>query len=236
MERKKRNHDKTTVSPGWRPRYSGVGGNGLKMLLISNGVLLMTLGTSGLLALLRVLWMALRTPVQPAPRPHILVLGVKLRHCSLRQDYRRRLARAEALLRQGCGETLVLLGGKTSRGCDSEAAAGQMYLQQRGVDREAMLLEERSRHTLENLRYTRELLGAGQDSIIITNRYHLARTGALATGLGLPHVLCAAEERLLPTPLTLLKLLLEAYYLHWYYSGAWWARMVGDRASLERIS
>lgn len=217
------------------PRLSGVGGNGVKMLLVSNGVLLATLGLSGLLALLRVVSVALRTPAQPSPRSHLLVLGVKLKRGGLREDYRRRLERAAALQQQGAGETIVLLGGKTSRHCASEAATGRQYLLQQGVAAEAIVLEERSRHTLENLRNTRELLGGGLDTIIITNRYHLARTGALARGLSMPHVLCAAEERLAVSPTLLLKLLLEAYYLHWYYSGAVWARLVRDHASLARI-
>jgi uncharacterized SAM-binding protein YcdF (DUF218 family) len=218
------------------PRLSGVGGNGLKMLLISNVVLLATVGTTLLPALLRVLWVALKTPVAPEARDHILVLGVKLKACRLRQDYLQRLERARVLLQDGGGRCIVLLGGHTSRHCSSEAAAGRDFLLLNGVAAEAIQLEERSRHTLENLRCVREQLGEGMDSIILTNRYHLARTAALAKGLSLRYVLCAAEERLSPHPLMLLKLLLEAYYLHWYYSGAVWARLVKDRESLERIS
>lgn len=218
------------------PRLSGVGGNGFKMLLISNLVLLATLGATLVPAFLRVLWLALKTPAVPQARDHILVLGVKLKACRPRQDYRLRLKRAHQLLRAGIGRNIVLLGGCTAPGCCSEAQAGFEYLRQGGVAAEAIQLEERSRHTLENLRCIREQLGEGVDSIILTNRYHLARTAALANGLSLKYVLCAAEERLTPHPLMLFKLMLEAYYLHWYYSGAVWARMVQDRASLARIS
>lgn len=206
------------------------------MLLISNVVLSVTLGVSGLLSLLRVVWVALHTPTEVEPCRHILVLGVKLRDCQLCEDYCHRLLRAAQLLQDERGEQLLLLGGETSRHCHSEAMAGAQFLQQRGIAPDRLLLEEGSRHTLENLRNIRPTLQPGEASTIVTNRYHLARTGAMATGLSLPHRLCAAELRLVPTPTTLLKLLLEAYYLHWYYSGAWWARLIGDKTSLAHIS
>lgn len=218
------------------PRLSGVGGNGFKMLLISNVVLLGSLGTSLLPALLRVLWVAVKTPAASEPREHILVLGVKLKAGALRRDFQQRLDRARILLQGGCGRQIVLLGGQTSRHCCSEAEAGENYLRQKGVPAGDIQLEQRSRHTLENLRCVRDQLGEEMDCVILTNRYHLARTAALADGLSLKYVLCAAEERLAAHPPVLLKLLLEAYYLHWYYSGRWWARLVQDHASLDRIS
>ena len=218
------------------PRLSGVGGNGFKMLLISNAVLFASMGATLLPALARVFWVAARTPCAPAAREHILVLGVKLRACGLREDYRQRLARARTLLQENHGRSIVLLGGYTSSNCCSEAQAGRDYLVRNGVGERHIQLEERSRHTLENLRCVREQLGEKMDSIILTNRYHLARTAALADGLSLKYVLCAAEERLSLHPPVLFKLVLEAYYLHWYYSGAIWARLVRDRDSLARIS
>lgn len=205
------------------------------MLFISNAALLLTLGATLLPAVIRVVWLALRTPTSPEPRERVLVLGVKLKACQPRCDYRQRLERAQALLQSGDCRNLVVLGGQTLPGCCSEAAAGRDYLLQRGVAAEAIYLEERSRHTLENLRCVREQLGEMLDCIIVTNRYHLARTAALADGLSMKYVLCAAEERLSAHPQVLLKLLLEAYYLHWYYSGALWARLVQDHASLARI-
>lgn len=216
-------------------RLSSVGGNGFKMLLISNALLLITLGATLLPALMRVVWVAVKTPVMTDRREQILVLGVKLKACLVRRDYQQRLERAQALLQAGRGGQVVLLGGRTSRHCCSEAEAGREFLLHHGVADQAIQLEERSRHTLENLRCVREQLGDEMDSILVTNRYHLARTAALADGLSLKYVLCAAEDRLSVHPRTLLKLLLEAWYLHWYYCGALWARLVQDHASLARI-
>ncbi len=72
--------------------------------------------------------------------------------------------------------------------------------------------------------------------MLVTSRYHLARSQALARGLNLQPVLCAAEERLRLNPLTLWRLGLEAWYLHWYEVGKTWSRWTGNRHSLARIT
>jgi uncharacterized SAM-binding protein YcdF (DUF218 family) len=99
-----------------------------------------------------------------------------------------------------------------------------------------VVIEERSRHTLENLQQVRALLGEECDCAIITSRTHLARTAAMAKGMGLAHQLCAAEASLRLTPQTLTRLFAEGFMLQWYYTGRYWARLVGDRDSLKRIS
>ena len=72
--------------------------------------------------------------------------------------------------------------------------------------------------------------------VLVSRRYHLARAQALARGLGLQPVLCAAEERLGRDPWTCWRLVLEAYYLHWYAVGKTWSRWTGNRHSLARIT
>lgn len=221
-----------------QPAYTysfGLGANGLKMLIIS---LLVILGSAGL-SLLAVFWytrrMAHQTPATASGQGPLLVLGVKLQDCRPVADFRLRLRRASSLLQQGHPGPVYILGGETSPGCGSEAACGRDFLLAEGVDTSLLHLEDRSRHTLENLRFIRAMLD-GREAVVITNRYHLARTGALAKGLGMPHRLCAAEDRWQPGLRNGAKLLREAFFLHWYYSGAIWARLVADRASLERIS
>ncbi len=72
--------------------------------------------------------------------------------------------------------------------------------------------------------------------MLVTSRYHLARSETLARGLDLRPVLCAAEERLRHDPLTFWRLGLEAYYLHSYAAGKTWSRWTGNRHSLARIT
>ena len=70
----------------------------------------------------------------------------------------------------------------------------------------------------------------------MTSRFHVARASLMARHLGLPHLLCAAEDRLRPTPSAALRLLREALFLHWYVVGRGFARLTGNRAMLARIS
>ncbi len=82
---------------------------------------------------------------------------------------------------------LVTSGGKGSDEAVSEAAAMARYLVERGLPAEALLLEDRSTTTRENLRYTRELLdarGVTGPMVLVTSNFHILRTAILARRLG----------------------------------------------------
>jgi uncharacterized SAM-binding protein YcdF (DUF218 family) len=130
-----------------------------------------------------------------------------------------------------------LLGGRTGSNSESEARAGGRFLRQAGLDISAIHLEERSQNTLENLRAAREMFRqhGWRHAAFVSNRYHLARLRALATGLGFNYSLCAAEGRLILSFRTLMNLCREAYFLHWYHVGEHWALITGSRTSLARI-
>lgn len=214
---------------------AAVGADGFKMLFISTLLILGSGGFSLLWILRRVLVTGRAAPCKTAALATVLVPGVRLRDGEVGMDFRLRLERALALHAAGAG-TLVLLGGITGRSGVSEAAKGAEYLAARGVPPAVMRLEEGSRHTLENLRHARELLGTASAVTIVSNRYHLARLGVMAEGLGLAHSLCAAEPQWRWSAAVTGRLLLEAFYVHWYLTGRHWARLVRDRASEARIS
>jgi len=206
------------------------------MLLIS---LLAIVGSGGL-SLLAVQWrvwrMAATTRTSAPQCRQLLVLGLQLQNGQCSKGFRRRLRRAASLLEHGRGETVHILGGVTSPGAPSEAAAGRDFLLGEGCEPERLFLEESSRHTLENLQQIRRLLGDELDCTLITSRYHLARTAAMARGMGLETHLCAAEDSFRLTPQSVFRLVSEGFLLHWYYSGFFWAKLVRDHKSLERIS
>jgi uncharacterized SAM-binding protein YcdF (DUF218 family) len=149
----------------------------------------------------------------------VVVFGVRLdRAGNPGPDYQSRLRRA--LLLRG-ERPLMILGGATGRDSISEAAAGRFWLAENGWKGKLVVLEDRSRNTLENLHYVREAMRRYGYILpaLVTSRYHLARSGALAAGLGIPHELCAAEERHGFGPRIIAKSLFEAVILHWYYVG-----------------
>ncbi|PKM42532.1 MAG: hypothetical protein CVV05_18375 [Gammaproteobacteria bacterium HGW-Gammaproteobacteria-1] len=214
---------------------SAVGAGGFKMLFISTLVITLTGGISLLPVLRSVIRVGRDTASHPADVRVVLVPGVRLRRGEIGADFQCRLERALALRADGAAQ-LVLLGGVTGTADISEAAKGYEYLRGRGIADSAMQLEERSRHTLENLRHARALLGMDTPVTIVSNRYHLARLGIMATGLGMPHRLCAAEADWRWSPALAGHLLREAFYVHWYLTGSRWARLTRDRASQARIS
>jgi uncharacterized SAM-binding protein YcdF (DUF218 family) len=203
----------------------------LFVLLISLAVMPLTLGLFYWALLARVVHKAATaSPISPERGATFLVFGKKLRRGEPDLEYRARLDR---LLQ--CGfRSAVLMGGQTG-GAVSEAQAGCDYLLARGQDRRAMHLETDSQNTLENLKNARQLLGR-QSIVIISNRYHLARCSALAASLGIEHRLCAAENSFRCNPGNLLKCLLETFYLHWFYSGKYWALLTGNRRMLDKLS
>jgi uncharacterized SAM-binding protein YcdF (DUF218 family) len=169
----------------------------------------------------------------------LLVLGIRLRRdMQPAPDFTARLERAYRLCCEDPERRLLVLGGLGSGAAISEAACGRDYLLARGLSEERVLVEEASRHTLENLRNARELLKKHGSArfVLITSRYHLMRSEAIAKGLGMKPQLCGAEDRFVFSLSHLPRLLIEAYHVHWYKVGSFWAHFTGSRKSLARTS
>ena len=219
-------------------RSRGLGLDGLAMLVLSTLIIVATVGLSWLWQLLRVYRIARFTPSTAVPCGLIVVLGSRLRNDAISQDYAKRLRKARELYEQGCSRQILILGGKTGNSRNSEADQGRRFLSAQGVPEHSILIEDTSLHTLENLRHARATLNDPSTSpfAMITSRYHLARSQWLAVGLNLQPVLCAAEERLSCDTATVLRLIQEAYYLHWYVVGKAWSQWTGNKKSLGKIT
>ena len=167
----------------------------------------------------------------------LVLFGKQLHNDAIDRDYRQRLQRACQIYHKHPAIQIQVLGGTTPGNHLSESAAGRNFMLAAGIPEHAIAIEEQSRHTLENLSHARSLWS--QDATppaLLSNRYHLARISTLACGMGLPHSLCAAESQLNLSSRIALKLLLEAYYLHWYWVGRQWSILTHNRNSLTRIS
>lgn len=218
-------------------RLRVLGRGAVTTLLLSAGIMVLSLGITWCWALGRVWYVALRTPARAAPCDALLVLGLQLRDGAVTESYSRRLERARGLFMAGCAPRIVLLGGRAEHGAGvSEAAAGRDYLIHKGVPARNLMLEDRSRNTLENLRHGRALLATGDRVTVISSRAHLARCQALAAVLGLDYQLCAAESRWTWDTSSLSALVKESLHLHWYYTGRWWARITADPELLSKTS
>ncbi|HME27836.1 MAG TPA: YdcF family protein [Acetobacteraceae bacterium] len=216
-----------------------IGPGGFAMLALSAVLMLLSLGASLLLAFGHVLWIALRTPCSAPPARRIVVLGTLLDKADEpTKFYRARLDRAWALWQQAQTSEIVILGGSTSPGARSEADAGAAYLRAGGVPADRIRTEDRSRHTLENLLQYRERFPShtADQPLLVTSRFHLARSSLLAAGLGIAHTLCAAEDGRLAVLRDLPRMLNEALLIHWYATGRSFARLTGNKHVAARIS
>ncbi len=166
-----------------------------------------------------------------------IVLGKRLRGGKPDRDYAWRLRRSLSLLRRHPDLVVVLSGGRN--GCPgepSEAEAGRDWLLRRMPEAAARLsIEVRSADTVDNLRQARGLLPPGP-VVLVSNRYHLARCRLLAGHLGLDVHLCAAEPALRIDRRTPAKIVLEAGYYTLFVVGRSWARLIGHRRMLDRVS
>jgi len=215
-----------------------VGRDGAASLALACMTALLTCGASLVLAWLHVARIAWRTGTAPArgSGARIVVLGHKLERGRPGPAFIQRLARAAALARDGAAP-VILLGGRTSRDAPSEAEAGRDWLLAAGVDARRIALEAQSRHTLENLRnYRAHFPPALGPDLLVTSRVHMARASLMASGLGLPHMPCAAEESWRPGGAELAQFLFEGFLVHWYVVGRFFARIAHRRAWLARIS
>ena len=167
------------------------------------------------------------------------VFGKRLVAGAADNEYRLRLEKALQLIREQPERLVLLLGGASSAGATSEAKCGLLYLQQHDLPEQCNIrLEEQSKNTLDNLRNARHMLQREQigQVALISNRYHLARCRLIANSLKIEHTLCAAESTWAFNPATLLKLLIEAAYIHWFVVGKNWARLIGNTRMLGRVT
>lgn len=205
--------------------------------LLSNLLLLTSGGVWLIYFLLKVVITAKNAPTHAVPGSRLLVFGHRLNAGGEPStDYRQRLNRA-ALCLQRYGNKVLLLGGVTRPGTHSEARAGWLYLRQAGAAMEQVATEDSSQNTLENLRKALPFLSETRTDavVLLSNRYHLARVLTFARTMGIEASSCAAEDKF-PRGLRDCWLYLrEAYYLHWYVTGQYWAKLTGNQRMLDRL-
>jgi uncharacterized SAM-binding protein YcdF (DUF218 family) len=177
----------------------------------------------------------------------VLVFGKHSPRGEIDRDFAARVERAALLWRERPPRTLVLLGGGPP-GVASEAEVARAALWARGVATDAPLrLENGSRDTLQNLRNARQLLSPPRRTeppspaaptrvTLLSSRYHLARCALFARQLGFDWELCAAESRLRWSPGMLWRIAGEAAYVCCADLGTRWARLIGSRRMLARVT
>jgi uncharacterized SAM-binding protein YcdF (DUF218 family) len=121
----------------------------------------------------------------------IVVLGAAQYDGRPSAIYEARLEHAVALWRDGVAPLLVFTGGKEEGDRFTEGGSGARWASQRGVPTAAVLTEERSRTTYQNLAGARQALerrnpGAGRHRIVVvSDPFHMFRAVKQAADLGM---------------------------------------------------
>ena len=138
------------------------------------------------------------------PSDVIVVLGSGLRRDnSPGPALYRRAIKAADLYAQGIAPSIICTGGIAANRTRSEADACAEILVDQGVPASAIVLEERSRSTIENALFTRDIMAerGWNTAVVVSDGYHLLRASWIFGDLGLNVVTSPAETD--PPPYTL---------------------------------
>lgn len=138
----------------------------------------------------------------------MVILGCQVKNNGPSQLLRDRLDEALNYLDDHPDLTVVVSGGQGPDEPSTEARAMADYLMEKGVEENQILLEDQSHNTVQNFRYTAQLLEEqGYDLentqvLVVSNGFHLTRARMLAERTGFEEVsTLAAPSSHLPSRL-----------------------------------
>lgn len=138
----------------------------------------------------------------------MVILGCQVKNDGPSQLLRDRLDEALSYLGDHPDLTVVVSGGQGPDEPSTEARAMADYLMEEGVEEDQILLEDQSHNTVQNFRYTAQLLEEqGYDLentqvLVVSNGFHLTRARMLAERTGFEEVsTLAAPSSHLPSRL-----------------------------------
>ena len=119
---------------------------------------------------------------EAAPADCIIVLGAGTNGKAPNPVFKERLNHAVTLYHEGYADLILLTGGYSPGNDRSDAAIAGQYLLELGIPEDAILLEERSTVTQENLQFAREIMEEENLStcILISDPLHMKRSMLMA--------------------------------------------------------
>ncbi len=132
--------------------------------------------------------------------PFMIVLGARVRGETPTRALRRRIEKAYEYLEKNENTIAILSGGKGEGELISEASCIQKVLLEKGIAQNRLILEEKSKTTKENIRFSKKWIKDKKEPIlIVTSDFHVWRGRILAAENGFRSVygLGAKSEPLL---------------------------------------
>ena len=149
-----------------------------------------------------------------AEADYLIVLGCQVRGTVPSRMLRQRLDAALDYLNAHPDATAIVSGGMGPGEDITEAECMYTYLTAAGIDPSRILQEAQATSTMENLRFSLELMAPGSTAAIVSNEFHLYRAGQMAQKLGLDAALVPASTEL---PILLASYSLREIFAVWKF-------------------
>ena len=149
-----------------------------------------------------------------AEADYLIVLGCQVRGTVPSRMLRQRLDAALDYLNAHPDATAIVSGGMGPGEDITEAECMYTYLTSASIDPTRIILEDRATSTMENLRFSLELMEPNSTAAIVSNEFHLYRAGQMAQKLGLEATLVPASTEY---PILLASYFLREIFAVWKY-------------------
>lgn len=126
---------------------------------------------------------------------YLVVLGAGLMGDQVTPLLASRIDKAIAIYRKRPGCKLIMSGGQGPDELVAEARAMADYAIEQGVPESDILLEDQSKNTQENIRFSVQLMPEGSRFAVVTNYYHLFRALNFARLEGVPCIGYGAKTK-----------------------------------------
>lgn len=111
---------------------------------------------------------------------YVIILGAQIRGKKITNALERRLKKGIRYLKENPKTHCIVSGGRGKGEEITEAEAMGEYLIRNGIERERILLEDKSKTTWQNLEFSQTLIKNKEMIGIITNNFHIYRAVKIA--------------------------------------------------------
>ena len=116
---------------------------------------------------------------------YLIILGHKLINNKADEVLKYRLRKAIKYLDNNKPCKIVLSGGVTQGNTISEASIMKEYLLKNGIDERLIILEDKSKDTVENIKNCLNYIDKEEKVVLISSNYHIVRSKMICRLLGL---------------------------------------------------
>ncbi|MGX7068553.1 ElyC/SanA/YdcF family protein [Gemella bergeri] len=132
----------------------------------------------------------------PRKLDYVVVLGAGLVGERVTPLLAGRIQKGIKIYRKNPGSKLIMSGGQGSDEVVSEAFAMKNYALERGVPADDIIMEDKSRNTEENVKFSKKLIKDAGRFALVTNYYHVYRALVLAKAQGIRCIGYGASTKL----------------------------------------